>query len=205
MKRSLAVGFWTGFVLLSANAQGQAYRGFRTYHLTCESENHRYKICEFRKEVAGAKIYERTSGSECDLGENWGYSSRYLWVSDGCAANFMVFEDVAEDGYEHVLCGSVNYQVGKCFIADAMKPYSLQLVVQLSRSTCKQDLTWGQDSDSWTGRDYVWTSDGCEGLFVYNKASESNEVEIPPVDFDPGFGGSDEGPNDDAIIIDLGK
>ena len=188
--------------------QADTYRGFRTYSLFCESNDFKHEICDFRKGVAGVKLYDRVSGAACDLNASWGYSSRYLWVSKGCSAVFRVFEDVSGDDYNHILCSSRQYQVGKCISPVNVDYDSVELVIQLSHSRCQKGVSWGVDQDEWSGRDYFWVTEGCQGLFVYQ---ENQDMPSPVVDQvepetpEEGQGTWEDFGEDEVIVIDLQK
>ena len=178
MKRLLIMTLLLGAT--GAVANGEEYRGFRTYNLSCDSEQSNLKYCRLRTDTVGVIKQKTTSGSKCNFGETWGYSSRYIWVNDGCAADFIVFEDMEGDDYKHIMCQSINYQVGTCPTREFVDPSSLRLVIQTSSSTCRLYESWGFDYDQWIDGDYLWTTDGCSGLFTY----KAREVE-PGIDPEP--------------------
>ena len=178
--------------ILSGSAHG-IYKGFRSYSLHCASENYNPSYCQFRGKSLGAVKKQTLSGASCDYGKSWGFSSHHAWVHSGCELELKVFEDVEGDDYQHALCQSIDYQVGKCKINEPIQ--QMEMVVQLSGAACIEDVTWGYGWDEWLGSDVLWVLDGCSAIFRFRPLEPS----IPG-----GIGGGDDGDDDSSSDDDSG-
>lgn len=62
---------------------GQDFAG----QLRCESRNNRYQQCNVPTSNR-VELIRRLSGKKCNQGRQWGYSDNYIWVNNGCRAEF---------------------------------------------------------------------------------------------------------------------
>jgi vacuolar-type H+-ATPase subunit E/Vma4/outer membrane lipoprotein SlyB len=58
--------------------------------LRCESENDARKYCR-ADTSGGVRLSREISDAACTQGSTWGYTSRGVWVSNGCRADFELF------------------------------------------------------------------------------------------------------------------
>ncbi|HSX61837.1 MAG TPA: DUF3011 domain-containing protein [Tahibacter sp.] len=57
----------------------------------CESRDFRYNLCQVDIGRGGnVRIARQISNTRCIEGRSWGYNRAGVWVSDGCAAQFVV-------------------------------------------------------------------------------------------------------------------
>lgn len=59
--------------------------------IRCESVNDRQNYCAADTR-GGVRLARQISNSDCTEGRSWGYDRRGIWVSEGCRAEFIVFE-----------------------------------------------------------------------------------------------------------------
>lgn len=60
-------------------------------YIRCESMHDRYKACEFRyNNPRRVTFLRQISNRNCYEGRNWGVTRNYIWVDDGCRADFEV-------------------------------------------------------------------------------------------------------------------
>ena len=66
--------------------------GYRPHHtVTCESDyNHTHTCNEDTR--FGVELRRQVSRTECVFNRTWGYNNRGIWVSNGCRAEFTVWE-----------------------------------------------------------------------------------------------------------------
>src|SRR5918993_5839200 len=57
--------------------------------ITCESHDNQRNTCE--ADLSGYRIVDvnEISDADCDIGRNYGYSNRGVWVDKGCRAEFV--------------------------------------------------------------------------------------------------------------------
>ncbi len=129
--------------------------------VTCESNNNQYRECRtgFR---GPAQLYRKISNNSCDMGRDWGSRSGYVWVRNGCRAEFYDSYGNSNgggwgnDNYS-VTCSSDNGNYRTC--AWDHRYGTPRLIQQLSRQSCISGRTWGYDSRG------LWVSDGCRARF----------------------------------------
>lgn len=58
-------------------------------HITCESHDQDRNTCE--ADLRGYRIVDvrEISDADCDIGRNYGYNNRGVWVDKGCRAEFV--------------------------------------------------------------------------------------------------------------------
>ena len=129
--------------------------------ITCESNNSQYREC--RTNFRGpAQLYRRLSNNSCDAGRDWGSRSGYVWVRNGCRAEFYDSYGSNNGGgwgnnNYSVTCSSEGSNYKTC--AWDARYGSPRLIQQLSRQSCISGRTWGYDSRG------LWVSDGCRARF----------------------------------------
>ncbi|GMV28451.1 MAG: hypothetical protein AMXMBFR59_05760 [Rhodanobacteraceae bacterium] len=63
----------------------------RDISFVCESRDFRYNMCQVDVGRGGSvRIVRQISNTRCIEGRSWGYNRAGVWVSDGCAAQFVV-------------------------------------------------------------------------------------------------------------------
>lgn len=157
-----------------ASAERYAYGSGASYALRCESPKYRDRYCSADTR-GGVQIIRQISRTPCRLGDNWGYDRRGIWVTAGCAAEFMVGHGwspgpdygygrrpPAGDGYPSwgngrvLRCESHDYRDNYC---PANVRYGVEILRQISDSPCRYGRTWGYD------RRGIWVADGCAAEF----------------------------------------
>ncbi|WP_374525130.1 DUF3011 domain-containing protein [Sphingopyxis sp.] len=89
-------GFDTNEIWVSGGCRAEfryGYSGGGTYPggdyagtLRCESRNNRYEQCNVQ--TNGRVELLRKLGGKCNSGRQWGFDSGYIWVTNGCRAEF---------------------------------------------------------------------------------------------------------------------
>lgn len=130
--------------------------------ITCESRNNQYRECRtgFR---GAAQLYRRISSNRCDSGRDWGSRSGYVWVRNGCRAEF--YDSTNGNGNGNgwgnnnytVTCSSDGSNYRTC--AWDHRYGTPRLIQQLSRQSCVSGRTWGYDNRG------LWVSGGCRARF----------------------------------------
>jgi hypothetical protein len=60
-----------------------------TVRLTCESNDYHYNSCGAPGErIQRARVIRQLSSVPCEEGRSWGYANNYVWVNNGCRAEF---------------------------------------------------------------------------------------------------------------------
>ena len=129
--------------------------------IRCESRDRRTFYCEVDTR-AGVRLVRQLSDHRCVRGSNWGANERGIWVSDGCRAEFELGTDSrysdSRYGYGRSFrCESTDSRTRYCNVDTR---YGVDLVRQLSRSSCTEGRSWG------VTRDGVWVSRGCRAEFA---------------------------------------
>jgi hypothetical protein len=144
--------------------------GINTRVIRCESSDGRSRQCAVDPR-GGVRLVRQLSRSPCIEGRSWGVDRGGVWVAQGCRAEFEVGyrgnrgygwgRNDDRDGY-----GTVNARLLRCESNDGrgrrcdVPVYrGVQLVRQLSRSTCSEGHSWGWD------RRGVWVDHGCRAEF----------------------------------------
>jgi hypothetical protein len=154
-------------------------RGFgnrRGTLVVCESDDGRRRECpaDTRR---GVVVQQQLSRNSCVQGRSWGYTRDSIWVDDGCRAEFLVGSGRRDRGRaierldELVTCESVNEGRREC-AADTRS--GVQLVRQLSGSSCRFGRDWGYD------RDGIWVDNGCRAEFAVASSGRSAPGYYPP-------------------------
>ena len=139
----------------------------------CDSNDNRYRQCAI--DGRGARLVRQYSKSPCVEGRTWGVGRGFVWVTDGCRAEF------ASGGYgggggwgggngggngggwntpgQTLYCGSDDGRPRRCNVTIRR---DARLVRQASKAACTEGRSWGWD------RDGIWVSNGCRGDFQVN-------------------------------------
>jgi hypothetical protein len=73
-----------------AEATDQAFSS--SVQITCESSNYAYTSCGVPGDrIVSARVTRQLSTAPCDQGRGWGYQQNYIWVNNGCRAEFEVW------------------------------------------------------------------------------------------------------------------
>jgi len=129
--------------------------------VTCESKNSQYREC--RTNFRGpAQLARKLSNNSCDMNRDWGTRSGYVWVRNGCRAEFYdSYGNGNGNGWGNsnysVTCSSDSSNYRTC--AWDARYGTPRLIQQLSRQSCTQGRTWGYDNRG------LWVSDGCRARF----------------------------------------
>ncbi len=111
---------------------------------------------------ATASLARQISDRPCRLGQTYGTSTNYVWVSQGCVGEFSVSRAGAPGGNpgtglsENVTCESKGGERTECRIRSGGR---VRLVRQLSTTPCTKNSTWG------SGFAAVWVTKGCRAEF----------------------------------------
>jgi hypothetical protein len=125
----------------------------------CESRDQRTNYCNVDTR-GGVRLVHQLSDRDCVRGRNWGANERGIWVSDGCRGEFELGGGGygAGNGYARSFrCESSDSRTHYCNVDTR---YGVNLVHQLSRSSCIEGRSWG------VSRDSVWVSRGCRAEFA---------------------------------------
>jgi hypothetical protein len=141
--------------------------------ISCESRNFQRNYCSTAERIASVRLVAQQSRSPCVQGRTWGYDSRGIWVTQGCAAEF----DYKRAGGgppmpgpgRQLACASRDYQ--QQFCRSERRIARARLVEQRSRAACVQGRSWGFREDG------IWVSNGCSGLFA---VEERHRPPSPP-------------------------
>lgn len=129
--------------------------------VTCESVSNQYREC--RTNFRGpAQLYRKISSSSCDLNRDWGTRSGYVWVRNGCRAEF--YDSYGNgngngwgDSNYTVTCTSDGSDFKTCYWDHRYG--SPRVVRQISKKACISGRTWGYDNRG------LWVNDGCRAVF----------------------------------------
>jgi hypothetical protein len=127
-----------------------------TTRIVCESRRNGREECRI---PAGARIrlLRQTGDSPCRLNDTYGQGAEYIWVAEGCRAEFEVMTSGGGGpGTGRVVCASAVNTRRQCAIPPGAQA---RLVRQMSEVTCRTNQNWG------VGPDYVWVTRGCAGEF----------------------------------------
>jgi hypothetical protein len=135
-------------------AQGIRDPNDRYGRVRCESRDRRTVFCGVDTR-GGVQLVRQLSDRRCIRGSTWGTDSRGIWVTDGCRGEFALAGNATAAGMFR--CESTDNRTRYCNVDTR---YGVQLVRQLSRSSCIEGRSWGVTRDS------VWVSRGCRGEFT---------------------------------------
>lgn len=130
--------------------------------VTCESQNGDRQVCTTRTR-GGVAIAQQLSQSSCIQGRSWGYDDNSIWVDQGCRAQFVIGSGRRDPGMRSarldrlVTCESIDGKPARC---SADTSGGVQVVRQISDSSCGFGREWGYDADG------IWVSGGCRAEFA---------------------------------------
>lgn len=150
----------------AAGADGGQVAAGRTTRITCESRGTDREECPIAQ-GARVRLVRQISQSPCRLNDTYGTGQGYLWVAQGCRAEFEVTEPAAAPvtvpqpaggaaATSTITCQSIGNTLRQCPIPEGA---SVRLVRQASTSACRERETWG------TGATFIWVNRGCAGEF----------------------------------------
>ena len=130
------------------------------YLLSCAADTSQPTYC-VELPQASAELVRQTSDARCIEGKSWGLNARGLWLSNGCAADFIVQQrtQTEEDALTQrrlVECASLAGKRNFCH-ADARGGAELRMVV--GHAPCKFGESWDFNAGG------VWVDRGCHGVF----------------------------------------
>ena len=112
---------------------------------------------------ATARLVRQVSNVRCQPNVNYGTAEGFIWVKDGCGAEFEVTSSGKSGGNgggtglpERVTCESKSGERAECRIRPGGQAV---LVRQLSTNPCARNSTWG------SGVGVIWVTKGCRGEF----------------------------------------
>jgi len=108
----------------------------------------------------GVRLVHRTSGKPCVEGTSWGADRGGVWVSQGCAADFVLGKGGSgrdsTTGARVIKCESRGGRWNHC---PAKIGEGAVLAQQLSKQPCLRNQSWGADKQG------IWVSGGCRAEF----------------------------------------
>jgi hypothetical protein len=160
------LGRWIFMVvvgLLAMQAHAQYYAGAgQTF--TCRSDNFRQSYCAADTRD-GVSMVRQISDSACIEGRTWGFDNRGVWVTQGCAGEF-VLGGRRGGGYNDlrtIRCESNDYRQQYCRVDTRG---GVRLTRQISGSACIRGQSWDYDTGG------VWVSNGCKADFTVGGYSD---------------------------------
>ena len=128
-------------------------------YVECRSQNYQYKECAVP--WARSELVRRFSERECIEGQTWGQGRGFVWVHQGCAANFGEARWGGggggwPPGQGEIACNSERNRYEEC----RTNWRSARLVRQTSNAQCVEGQTWG------FRRGLLWVDRGCAGIFT---------------------------------------
>lgn len=122
--------------------------------IVCESYKKRRNYCPVDTRGGVTLIYE-SSRNNCVAQRTWGWDHGGIWVRGNCKAEFEVRRHVRPPE-RVVVCESIRGGYNRCGIGRAR---NVELIRQLSSSTCQLNYSWGWD------RSGIWVNRGCRAEF----------------------------------------
>lgn len=126
-------------------------------YVECRSQNYQYKECPVP--WARAELVRRFSERECVEGQTWGQGRGFVWVHQGCAANFGEAQYGGsgwQPGRGEIACNSERNRYQEC----RTNWRDAKLIRQTSSTQCVEGQTWG------FRRGMLWVDRGCAGVFA---------------------------------------
>ncbi|MDR0182307.1 DUF3011 domain-containing protein [Lysobacter arvi] len=139
----------------------------------CDSNDNRYRQCAI--DGRGATLVRQYSKSPCIEGRSWGVGRGFVWVNNGCRAEFATGHGGWGGGNgwgnggghgggwnapggpaQTLYCGSDDHRQRRCNVTIRR---DARMVRQASKAACIEGRSWGWD------RNGIWVSDGCRGDF----------------------------------------
>ncbi|WP_396617229.1 DUF3011 domain-containing protein [Lysobacter soli] len=140
----------------------------------CDSNDNRYQQCAI--DGRDARLVRQYSKSACVEGRSWGVGRGFVWVNNGCRAEFATGYGGGHGGgwnggnggghggggwngggpAQTLYCGSDDNRPRRCNVTIRR---DARMVQQKSKSACIEGRSWGWD------RDGIWVSNGCRADF----------------------------------------
>ena len=149
-------------VLLAAAAEAQNT-------VRCESTDGKYIECRTNS-MDRITLSRQLSDSSCVEGKSWGYRDGFVWVDNGCRAEFNLAENVFYTpvaANRLVVCESTNNGRNVC---RTDTKGGVTLVRQLSDNSCVRGKSWGIDQRG------VWVDKGCRAQFAIGSTSTADNL-----------------------------
>ncbi len=149
----------------SINDRGSIRQSANARVVRCESSNNGRTNCDADTSY-GVHLARQISKNSCNMGRDWGYDHKGIWVDNGCRADFTI------GGYLNGSTGpmtsaSIARPSVKCESQDGRRNYcradtsfGVTMLRQNSDSSCVRGQTWGYDQDG------IWVSGGCRAEFL---------------------------------------
>ncbi|HSR70288.1 MAG TPA: DUF3011 domain-containing protein [Acidobacteriota bacterium] len=139
--------------------------GDRRERITCSSRDYRQEQCYVEGRITDIRLLRRRSGAECRLGRSYGYRRDYVWVDEGCSADFEVYYRDGRGGGpppggrdgDVLSCKSHDYRYNSCRADRFIR--RVRLLEQKSDAPCRRGESWG-----WQGN-IIWVDKGCSAEF----------------------------------------
>ena len=124
--------------------------------ITCESSGGR-RTCAANT-TRGVRLTRQLSKATCQRNHTWGTERDYIWVDDGCRAEFALGGGGGgnEDHGRTVTCESPG---GYRRCSARTKGQPVRLDRRLSQAECTQGRSWGYDENG------IWVDRGCRAVF----------------------------------------
>jgi hypothetical protein len=136
--------------LTASDARAQQY-------VECRSQNYQYRECPVP--WGRSELVRRLSDRQCVEHQTWGQGRGFVWVHQGCAANFGEARGGGngdwQPGQGEIACNSDRNRYREC----RTNWRNARLVRQTSNAQCVEDQTWG------FRRGLLWVDRGCAGIF----------------------------------------
>ncbi|MCD9087284.1 DUF3011 domain-containing protein [Stenotrophomonas sp. SY1] len=135
----------------------------------CESKDMQRVFCpmDTRK---GVQLVRQLSESACIRETSWGVEGQAVWVSENCRAEFARRIEPGKAVRRAVRCESRG-RVEVCPVQ--LRGAPVRLLRQQSVLPCREGRSWGY------GRNEIWVSRGCQGLFEVGAEDGSGFVQTP--------------------------
>jgi hypothetical protein len=110
---------------------------------------------------AQVRLVRQLSNAQCRQNQTWGTGQNFIWVTQGCSAQFQVAGggggwQGGNTGVQRMVCQSATGGRQQCPVPGA---YAVRIVKQNSTNPCQLNESFG------VGTDYIWVSNGCRGEF----------------------------------------
>jgi len=134
----------------------------RADEVTCESRDNRRVECTMDTS-GGVRLVRQLSSAACVENRSWGVDRHFVWVDDGCRAEFASETGRGSTGGSgwgspgEVPCESRDNRRVEC---DLGGRGPIRLVRQWSNAECVEGDSWGST------RDGVWVANGCRAAFA---------------------------------------
>ncbi|HET9039246.1 MAG TPA: DUF3011 domain-containing protein, partial [Gemmatimonadales bacterium] len=134
-----------------------------TTKVVCESQRTERKECPVPAR-ARVRLLRQLSQNPCRLNDTYGQTPEYIWVAEGCRAEFEVATGggATNPSTSRVVCASAINTRRQCAIPAGAQA---QLVRQISDVACRSGQNWG------VGPDFIWVARGCSGEFAVTGGS----------------------------------